>query len=223
MRFQPFLLLLGIVVLSSCKYTFPVNNTYSIKAKSKEIEQYVCEISRYGIQNGETVVDIGSGWGKFTSRIWKFYPKTFFVLEDIKPYKIKNAKVIVNKKPVYFKYHHRFVHGTADSIPIPSSTYDKLLCRLTLHQISQPNKMAQEMYRIMSNKSTLIVVDVEPAFEGEVCKGCKSKYINKEQAINIFTQNGFQLKSADTTTYSFKNPGVKNLNILKFEKSVALQ
>ncbi len=207
MRFLPITLFLSIVLLpvffSSCKYNYPVNTSYKVKVNRKEFTYFKEEISKYGIQNGETIVDIGSGNGKFTSILWKFYPKTFFVLEDIQPFKAKKTKVIVNNKPLYFQYHHRFVLGAADSIPIPSSTYDKLLCRLTLHQFTRPDKMAREMYRIMSHKSTLIVVDVEPAFEGEICKGCQSKYINKEQAINIFTQNGFQLKSADTTTYSY--------------------
>lgn len=167
--------------------------------------KYKGEISKYGLSNIDTIVDLGSGDGDFDKLIHKLFPKTFFILEDIEP-QYKKSKNSWSETVI----------GTQDSIPLLSSKYKFVLCRNTVHEFKNHKNMLGEIKRILSSDGILIVVEVMPKFKGEISAICKNRLLMKEEIIELFTHNGFQFQSSEITSYELKHKGDRNFNILKF-------
>jgi ubiquinone/menaquinone biosynthesis C-methylase UbiE len=191
---------------ASCK-VIPVTSDIYLKT----------EIESYGLHNGDTLVDIGCGDGTHAGYISHFYPLSYFILEDI------NAKTInriderynnFHKFSMYIKERHQVVLGTSDSIPLPSASYNYLLCRETLHEFTNPTTMLQEMRRILIVGGKLIVVEAEPIKEGEKDPYCKKLLKPKQVIIDMLQKGNFEyIKSTDVQMK--KN---RKLAVLIFEK-----
>ncbi len=170
------------------------------------------EIIKYGLTDGDTLVDIGCGSGFFDPILSYYYPNMFFVLEDIVNYSTPLSKTYqVKDKSINLKDRHLFVQGTDESIPLPSSRYKTVLCRLTVHEFRNPSAMAKELNRILAPDGLLIIVE---STSDAGLKDSNTKMImpSKEHIIEMFTTNGFKLIQ-ETTAY----PG-EFLIILKFTK-----
>ena len=81
MRLPTFILLVYSVVFISCTTT-----------RYNRQEVYLKEISRYNLNNGDTLVDIGCETGFHDYQIAHYYPDLFFVLEDIDANNLEQIK-----------------------------------------------------------------------------------------------------------------------------------
>lgn len=217
------ILFLISVLFLSCKATSVSKNT------ANEIAGYKTEILKYRLENEDTLVDIGCGPGYVDHIISHYYPKLFFILEDL-PYLIKVeekqntlTKELVETKAEVGRFlknstfspniekRYQLIIGKEDLIPLPSSSFNKILCRMTLHEFVNKQKMVSELERILRPKGILTIVEAEPNFNGEVEKYCGNKYIAKESILQMF--NAFTLKDTNTVNYSDRK-----MNILHFTK-----
>ena len=201
--------------------TFSGND--SIKHSNSEIKLFDNEISKYGLKETDTLLDVGSGFGYQDAQIFRFYPNIFFVLEDIniKYAKANGSFVLINGKTKYFKDNFKYVNGTEDSIPFASSSYKLILCHKTVHEFKNPTIMLKELRRILTNDGILIVEEAIPKIQGEIDPYCKMKHLSKQELIDLFSKNDFNLISADTTTMTVKKKNDGNFNILKFKKNTS--
>jgi ubiquinone/menaquinone biosynthesis C-methylase UbiE len=171
-----------LMVLASCRTPYIV---------PKQIKE---EIPLYNLAPNDTLVDIGCGDGFHDLTIAHYHPNTFLVLEDL-PYGSKHLNIkrqikFLFKNTTYtpqVKQHHRLVLGTPDAIPLASSTYKKVLCRKTLHEFRNKEKMAKEMERILDKGGTLIIVEPEPRYVGELDPHCKMRYLTSAEIIQLFS------------------------------------
>lgn len=196
-------------------------STYNLAQLDKsELKLFDNGISKYGLNDGDTLLDVGSGYGYHSARIFRYYPNMFFVLEDIE---IKYAKenrgfVVVNGKSKYFKDNSKYVNGIIDSILLPNSTHKLILCRKTLHEFTNPIVMLKELRRILTSDGILIIEEAIPKIAEEIDPYCKMKHLSKDEIIKLLTVNNFKFLSADSTTFPIKNKNEGNFNILKFSK-----
>jgi ubiquinone/menaquinone biosynthesis C-methylase UbiE len=200
------ILVLTILFLVSCTSTKLLN------------ERFDYEILHYNLENVDTLVDIGCGYAYNDRYISSKFQKLNFILEDL-PRDIwgndmKKALVEYVKNSTFsptFGTNSRIVIGTPDSIPLPSGQYEKVLCRITLHEFSNREKMISELKRILSPTGTLIIVERISSYEGERDKSCKQLYLTKEKIIKTFSN----LKLVDTIPLQ---PLSKNGFLFKFTK-----
>ncbi|MDB5200664.1 MAG: Methyltransferase type 11 [Ferruginibacter sp.] len=164
-------------------------------------ERFDYEISQYHLENVDTLVDIGCGSAYNDQYISRKYPNLHFILEDLPTdlagHDLRKALTKVVKDVPYapnFGTNSRIVTGSSDTIPLPSGRYERVLCRITLHEFTNPVKMVSELKRILSPTGRLIVVERLPSYPGERDKHCKQLYLTKE---NILKQMG-SLKLLDS-------------------------
>ena len=177
------------------------------------------EISKYQISNDDTLIDIGSGYGLNDRIIFKFYPNLFFVLEDIDVKYLREDRfyIWVNGSKTYFKERCKRIIGTPDTIPVGSGKYKNVLCRITLHEFTNTPKMLSELKRILAPNGQVIIVERIPKFHGEIDKVCNKKLLNGPEIVELFSSNGFNLISFDSTDYSDERFG-GNASIFRFSK-----
>ncbi len=188
----------------------------------KQIEKkiFINEIEKYGLTDGDTLLDLGCGDAAHSAQIFRFYPNMFFVLEDIDidDAKKKDASIKVAGVRKNFKDHCKYVIGRNNSIPLTSSSYRFILCRKTVHEFIEPQYMLKEIKRLLTDDGIIIVEEAIPQKKGELDPYCEMPRMTKEEVINLFTQNGFKFLSADVTTMNIKSKDDRNMNILKFGK-----
>jgi len=200
------ILFLAILFLVSCTSTKLLN------------ERFDYEISNYNLENVDTLVDIGCGYAYNDRYISSKFQNLHIILEDLPKdiwgNDLKKALVEYVKNSTFaptFGTNSRIVIGTTDSIPLQSGLYERVLCRITLHEFSNREKMVSELIRILSPTGTLIVVEKISAYEGERDKSCKQLYLTKENIIRAFKN----LKLVDTIPLQ---PLSKNGFLFKFTK-----
>lgn len=146
-------------------------------------------------------MDIGCGYAFNDRFISSKFQNLHFILEDLpkdlwgndlKKALTKNVK----NSPFAptFGNNSRVVFGTIDSIPLQSEKYERVLCRISLHEFSNKEKMISELVRILSPTGTLIIVEKTSSYDGERDKTCKQLYLTKAEIIKSFSN----LKLVDT-------------------------
>jgi SAM-dependent methyltransferase len=190
-----------------------------VKYKKDELITYYQEISKYQLQELDTLVDIGAGMSKHDGMIFRFYPHLYFLQVDIDQRfrKMGTAHVAVKGKTKWFRDSRTFLIGTDSTIPLRSAAYKRVLCRSTFHEFSRPEEMTAELHRILADDGILILEEAIPKFEGETDANCKSLYWSKDQLVKFFESHGFKLIWSDVTMYD-EEKSHGNLNILKFKK-----
>ena len=187
------------------------------------------EILSYQLQNKDTLLDIGCSNGVHDLFIAHEYPKLFLVLEDVKKV-FKNpkngkkywaAKTFRKNKTFSLggKKRIKFLLGTNDSIPVPDTSYSAILCRKTLHEFINRDKMIKEMERVLKIKGELIIAEAIPKTKGEIDKGCKKPHLTKEEITELF--KALEFTGCDTLDYYLKKNKQKyagSIGIYRFKK-----
>jgi len=211
--------IIGAIFLSTLLSIQASFGQSSIKYSKKEKIVFENEIFKYKLSDNDTLVDIGAGDGIADELLFKFYPKMYFILEDIDPKVLRESvySIKVDGQKKFFRENCKKILGYSDSIPLPSGRYKNILCRITLHEFGNPNKMLQEINRIMTRDGQFIIVERIPKFEGQVDKYCDKKLLSQSEIISMVTINGFKLVSSDSTQYQNDKYG-GNAYILRFAK-----
>ena len=167
---------------------------YSCSTTNKTLNNnFDFEISHYELETTDTLVDIGCGYAFFERNISNKFQNLKFILEDL-PTDIwgndleKNLIKHVKNSPYAptFGNNTRYIIGRPDSIPLESGKYERILCRITLHEFTNRKKMVSELERILSPTGILLVIEREPLFEGQRDKSCKQLYLKKTEVIESF-------------------------------------
>jgi len=111
----------------------------------------------------------------------------YFVLEDF-PFDNKGHNIQKNLENRFksIKHQYRFVAGREDTIPLASATYKRVICRRTIHEFTNRQKMASELVRILADGGILTVIEGIPEQPGFVDPYCNKPYLTKEEIINSF-------------------------------------
>ena len=206
--------LLGFcAVLYSCSFTEKVER-FRAKDANRSFE---AEISKYKLEDFKTLTDVGCAELESEKRISFLYPNTKFILVDANPKVIKRAKKLIKINTFNSSYNYekncQVISGGADNIPLADNSSELVLCRKSLRNFNDINKMSGELTRILSKNGILIIV--EPIINDSKSQ---QEYFSKENIINLFQKNGLSLISSDTSSYKVEKKGVENFNILRFQK-----
>lgn len=187
------------------------------------------EILQYQLENVDTLLDIGCSNGYFDRQIFEYYPDVFFVLEDLPNlvYHSKKGQTVINETyPTItevgkvFKNSKRYpgienrfklIIGFEDSIPLPSNAFERILCRRTLHEFKNMDKMLSEIKRILKPNGKVTIVEVLSKYSGEQDPACGNLYLTKEEIKRMLMPLRFDSES--TAVYR-----TEELSILTFTK-----
>ncbi len=211
-----------IICIVCVTIIFIVSSCSSAKLNFRAYPTLNDEIEAYNLNGIDTLVDIGCNWGFMTEFIEYKYPSMYFILEDLPEFtnyvknKQMNTQSCVSKTLRGMKKKYQFVAGFEDSIPLPSNSYKKVLCRKTVHEFTNVEKMVSELTRILKNDGELIIVEPEP-FEGhEYDKYCKRKHLTTEEIIKIFSK----LKLVKSYKIPYKEGKISwQMAVLRFTKN----
>jgi len=149
------------------------------------------------IQEGDTVVDLGSGAGNdafVARRLVGEHGKVIGV--DFTPAMIRKAQ---NNASRLGYTNVEFVQGDIEALLLPTKTADVVVSNCVLNLVPDKKKAFTEMYRILKPGGRFTVSDiiVEGELPAEVRKvaelyaGCVSGAVAKEQYLGIMKEIGF--------------------------------
>ena len=150
------------------------------------------------IENGNTVLDLGSGAGNdcFVARaITGDSGKVIGI--DFSDEMLKKAKENVSK----LGYGNvQFLKGDIEEMPVESNSIDVVISNCVLNLVPDKQKAFSEIYRVLKNEAHFSVSDVVLSGElpeklkesAEMYAGCVSGAIQKEDYVKIIKESGFK-------------------------------
>lgn len=166
-------------------------NTKSAKERNERLDY---EIAHFDLEDVDTLADIACGTAYYDRIISHKYPRLHFVLEDLpKDHWDTDLTAYLTKNIQNTPYAPTFgsnstiVFGTPDSIPLQDGQYERVLCRISLHEFTNRKKMAAELTRILSETGTLLIVEKVSSYEGQRDKQCKELYLTKAAILETFS------------------------------------
>jgi len=118
----------------------------------KELKHY----KEYGLKNGMTIVELGSGPGFLTEKLLKAFPKLTITCVEIEPTLAEIAQKRLGKK-----YSSRFniILASAMNTKLPDNNYDFAIARLLIEHLPDPIQAAKEVNRIIKPTGKAIFID----------------------------------------------------------------
>jgi len=158
------------------------------------------------IASGTRFLDIACGTGEIIYRLAKANPGAELLGVDFSAEMILKAR----KKNVHLG-NTRFAEANAISLPFIDATLDTVLCSEAFHHFVAPEKVLQEVRRVLKPGGSFILVD--PAFNNKIWKGIATlvfkpienacRYYSRTELENLLSANGFVVRKS--FTYHFNN------------------
>ena len=105
------------------------------------------------IQEGETILDIGCGEGRFLNLLSEKYKNITLYGLDISAEMIKIAREPSVKNTNY-------IIGESEAIPLPVGSIDTIFCLNSFHHFPNPTESFKEMKRLLKSNGEIIIGDI---------------------------------------------------------------
>lgn len=214
-----------LLELTSCSpFTFFYYSVEGKKSRNIRLSLYRRESVNIGLQDGDTLVDIGSGYGEANINLAIAQPGVHQILIDTNREFLNERNIQKLKKKIDRKTRRDYVfsyeifHNNADTIPLPSGTFKKVLYRKTLHELGNVPKMMAETRRILREDGELIIIEANPLKPGEIDLGCKRKHLSVEDITKLVSAEGFIFTERIRENIYEKKDSIY-FNVVKFRKN----
>lgn len=122
-------------------------------------------LEKAGVQDGQSILEIGSGPGFITDQLAALFPSSPITSVEIEPYFAAYAESHLVPK---WGERIRVVALDIMDSHTDSSTYDVAIARLVFQHLPDPVAATQELYRLLKPGGKLIILDVDDAIWGVV-------------------------------------------------------
>jgi len=115
-------------------------------------------VSQAGLEKGHQALDIGCGTGTLTIMIQQACPDCEVIGLDGDP----AILTVARRKIEHTGQNIRLVYGTADSLPFPDGTFDRVFISLVLHHLSleDRNHAIKEILRILKRGGEVHIAEL---------------------------------------------------------------
>jgi ubiquinone/menaquinone biosynthesis C-methylase UbiE len=118
----------------------------------KELKHY----KEYGLKDGMSVVELGSGPGFLTEKLLGAFPGITINCLEIDPTLMEIAQQRLKSK---YRQRVQMVHASIMNTELPGDTYDFAIVRLLIEHLPDPIRAAREVYRILKPAGKAVFID----------------------------------------------------------------
>ncbi|MFK7697504.1 methyltransferase domain-containing protein [Paenibacillus sp. HJGM_3] len=119
----------------------------------------------YGLQNGMSVLEIGSGPGFITEQLVNNLPQSEITALDIDSTLLDEAKARLDRIP---SSNLRFVQSSVYDTGLPDDSFDFAIARLLFLHLHHPAEAAREIYRVLKPGGKLVIIDLDDGIFGAI-------------------------------------------------------
>ena len=121
------------------------------------------QLIQLGLENGMSVLELGSGPGFLTERLLSLLPSSPITAVEINPELLAIATERLTGGPAW---RLQLVEGSIFELDLPQNTYDFVIARFVFQHLENPVQAAKEALRLLRPGGLLVVVDVDTALWG---------------------------------------------------------
>ncbi|MEC0176955.1 methyltransferase domain-containing protein [Paenibacillus favisporus] len=119
----------------------------------------------YGLQNGMSVLEVGSGPGYITEQLLNSLPDSHITSLEIDSTLLEQAKKLLSDVP---SERIKFVESSVYHTDLPDNSFDFVVARLIFLHLNNPLEAAQEIYRVLKPGGKLVIIDIDDGVFGTV-------------------------------------------------------
>jgi len=121
-------------------------------------------LSIFGLEDGMSVIELGSGPGFITEQLCELVPTSEITCIESDAELLTQAEDYLNRKIP--SNNIKFVEGSVTDTNIPDKQFDFAYARLLFQHLSDPNQVTREIFRILKPGGKLIVLDIDDGLFG---------------------------------------------------------
>jgi ubiquinone/menaquinone biosynthesis C-methylase UbiE len=155
------------------------------------------------INNGDTIVDIGSSSGAYIGAINVIaeFKNVHFILVDIDSSCLNSTKLsnmityYENLKGSSFNNSTSFLVNTTDSLYLPLNSKKKLWLFNTLHEIPDKAVIIKQMAAVLQTGGEIIIAELMASEKNKIHGGCKYPLMTEAALKKLMQDAGFLFKN----------------------------
>lgn len=120
-------------------------------------------LSWFGLQDGMSVLELGSGPGFVTEQLLALAPNSPITCVEIDPALLEQAEQRLQHEA---RQRVRFVEGSVMELHLESDQFDFAYARLLFQHLPDPLGAAQEIWRVLKPGGKLVINDIDDALFG---------------------------------------------------------
>jgi len=165
-------------------------------ALRREIAQ---QIDFLNIQNGDTIVDVGSSSGSYIGAINAVgaFRNVHFILVDIDSNCLNTARVnnmiawYEDLRASKFNNSISFIVNTTDSLYLPLNSKRKLWIYNTLHEIPDKAAIIRQMSAVLQTGGEIIIAELMATEKHTIHQGCRAPLMTEAEIKKLMLDAGF--------------------------------
>lgn len=189
---------------------------YKYKDSSLLRKHFEQQLAFLQIQNGDTIVDVGSSSGAYIGalNVIAEFKNAHFILVDIDSGCLNKAKVgnmiahYEGLKGSPFNNSIDFVLNTTDSLWLPLNSKKKMWIFNTLHEIPDKAGMIKQMAAVLQSGGELIIAELLATEKRKIHNGCNKPLVTEGELKELMNAGGFDLKNVAINPLAVKK--IKN-------------
>lgn len=128
-------------------------------------EQEARLLTWLGLEDGMSVLELGSGPGFVTEKLLSLLPNSPITALDVNPEMHKKAQEYLGNR---FSNRIQWIEASVMKMNLPEESYDFAIARLLFQHLSKPIEAAQEVLRVLKPGGKLAIIDIDTALWGIV-------------------------------------------------------
>lgn len=141
----------------------------------------------FGLQNGMSILELGSGPGFITEQLLNLLPNSSLTAVEIDPVLLKRAKQYLRGKA---SDRLRIIEASVMDNKLPDNSFDFAVARFLFQHLSNPVEVVKEVLRILKPGGKLVIIDTDDDIFGIIDPPIP------ELPIQLFMEKGRQLQAA---------------------------
>lgn len=121
------------------------------------------ELDIYGVQNGDTVADIGFGWAWLEGLLMLTTDSLTIYANDVDRQALKNidrvTRFYLDLRDTPHTHRLIVVKGGKHTTNLPSDTFSKVIVRETFHHFDKPHAMLADLKRILKPEGRIFLTE----------------------------------------------------------------
>ncbi|MGK7941778.1 MAG: class I SAM-dependent methyltransferase [Crocosphaera sp.] len=117
-------------------------------------------LSWFGVQDGMSVVELGSGGGFITQKLLHFLPDSSITIIDISPVMLEHSRTYLQSENQGYE-RVTFIEASITHTNLPDNSFDVAYGRLIFQHLPDPMTAAKEVYRILKPGGKIIITDID--------------------------------------------------------------